>query len=561
MKVAGFALVASIFAGSAFAQTPTIRTGDGLLNAFSFMNPSLPNYGIARGSIFALFGTDLAPTTLQLSVPLGTSSNGVSLSVTVNGTTTAPLLYYISSSQINAVLPSATPSGIGTLTVTTPSGTSAPYPITVVESAFGLLTWNYGTGPAKGYDASIDPHNQYVFFSLAEAVNPNDILELWGTGLGAVTDDVAGGAVSLPAEVDIGGIKAEVQYHGRSQFPGLDQINVKVPQNVSGCNVSVVVVTGSGADSRVSNFATLPVAPSGRTCTDPLSPLSSDMVTKIFSTGSFSSGFITLNKTTTPGTTVGGVTIGGGTTDSGYASFTKITSAQFIEGAQAAASGSASIGSCLVNFYTTSGGAPPPAFQVTYLNAGPDVNINGPNGLLAMPLQTSNGITFYSTPSSNTSFIPASGGAFTFDNGSGGPDVGGFTAQLQMAAPLVWSNKADLATVTRSNGVTVNWTGGDPATYVNITGLSLGSVAGSDTNFVAGFFSCQAPTSAGTFTVPASVLVSLPPSFTISEGGITISTSTLSLSNLSVPVTFTATGLDLGLVETSVTDTISTNYQ
>jgi uncharacterized protein (TIGR03437 family) len=45
-------------------------------------------------------------------------------------------------------------------------------------------------------------------------------------------------------EVDIGGVNATVTYHGRSIYPGVDQINVIVPPGVSGCNVSVAVTAG-----------------------------------------------------------------------------------------------------------------------------------------------------------------------------------------------------------------------------------------------------------------------------------------------------------------------------
>jgi uncharacterized protein (TIGR03437 family) len=82
--------------------------------------------------------------------------------------------------------------GTGTITVTTSAGTSAAFPIQVVASDFGLLTSNNGSGPAKGYDASIDASNQYVLFNFSEAANPGDILELWGTGLGPVPGDATG---------------------------------------------------------------------------------------------------------------------------------------------------------------------------------------------------------------------------------------------------------------------------------------------------------------------------------------------------------------------------------
>jgi uncharacterized protein (TIGR03437 family) len=550
MKLAGFTLaIAGIFAGSALGQTPTVG---GLLNNYSFTLPGLPSYGIAEGSIFDIFGTNLSSTTIPLQgPPLKTTLNGVTIAVTVNGTTTNPLIYFLSPGQIAAILPSATPVGTGTITVTTSAGTSAAFPIQVVESAFGLLTTNNGSGPLQGFDAS----NSGALMSFSAAANPGDILELWGTGLGPTPGDATGVAITPAAQVLIGGISATVLYSGRSSYAGLDQINVKVPAGLSGCNVSVVVQTGT----YLSNFATVPITASGRTCSDPSNPLTTAILNQISKTGTFSIGFILLDQTTTPATTVDGVTFGGGTTDAAYSSFSKYTYAQFNAGAYAAAAGGASVGSCVVSFFNASSTSttPPPAFQITYLNAGPAININGPDGALAMPLNSEAGIDIYVTPSTATSFIPATGGTFMFNNGTGGPDVGPFTTQLDMGSPLVWSNMASISTVTRSSGLTVNWTGGGAGSYVSITGLSFGAINGSTVDFVVGDFTCQAPVSAGTFTVPSAVLLSLPQSFTI-DG---ISTSTLAVSNVTGPVTFTAQGLDLGLVEATVENSISVTYQ
>jgi len=326
----------------------------------------------------------------------------------------------------------------------------------------------------------------------------------------------------------------------------------------------VVVQTGN----IVSNFATLPVAASGRTCTDADSPLTASVLDQLTQTGSLNMGLISVNQVTTPGITVEGVTAGGGTTDVGVASFEKITSAQIGAGAFAAVLGGySSIGSCFVDFFnttSTSSTSLPLAFQFTSLNAGPDVNIVGPDGTLAMPLETLSGIDTYTTPAGTAAFIPSSGGTFTFNNGSsGGPDIGAFTTpQIQVAAPVTWSSATtSISTVTRSNGLTVSWTGGAAGTHVDITGISLEAVNGSATNYLAGFFSCRAATEAGTFTVPPAVLLSLPPSTTITEGGVTISTSILLLSNFAAPVSFTAPKLDVGLVEAGVEDILFVAYQ
>jgi uncharacterized protein (TIGR03437 family) len=556
MKFAGFTLaLAGIFAGNALGQTPNVNQ---LSNIYSWTLAGLPNYGTARGSIFAVFGTNLSSTTVPLQGgPLQTTLSGVTLNVTVNGTTVHPLLYYLSPTQINAVLPSSTPAGAGTLTVTNGGGTSAGFPIKVMESAFGLLTFNYGSGPLAGFNAS----NNGAYLGLSAAANPGDVLELWGTGLGPVADDATGGPVSDPAVVFIGGVAVTPQYHGRSSYTGLDQINVEVPTGVTGCYVSVVVETGNF----VSNFGTLPVAASGRICTDPDNPLTAPVLDRLGQTGSLNLGLISVSQLINPGITIDGVVYGAATTNKGLANFSKITSGQIDAGAlPAALDGYSSVGSCFVEFFTTSSDITtgdvtlPVPFQFTSLNAGGDVNINGPDGTIAMPLQALNGVDSYSTPAGTAAFMPASG-AFTFSNGTGGPDVGAFTTpQIQVPAPVTWDT-IGISTVTRSNGLTVNWSGGEAGTHVDITGVSLASLNGTS-SYMAGYFTCRAPSAAGTFTVPPTVLLSLPPSSTITKGGVNISTAVLLLSNFANLVNFSAPNLDVGLEAVDLTNLVYVTF-
>ena len=536
----------------AFAQAPTVN---GLLNNYSYTLPGLPNYGIAQGSIFDVFGTVLAFTTSPLQATPPNSLEGVSISVTVNGTTTTPLIYFISPGQIVAVLPSATPAGKGTLTVTTSAGASAPFDIQVIPSAFGILTLNNGTGPAAGYDVN----NNYALFSYTKAVNPGEMLELWGTGLGPVANDATVTTVGVPVEVDIGGVQASVEYAGRSAFVGLDQINVMVPSGVSGCNVSVVVVE-SGV---VSNFATLPVASSGRVCSDPISPFTTTVLNDLSKNGSFSYGFIDIGNTTTtffPSLLVG-------TLDSGAATFARLSAAEVNSGQYANALGQVtSFGSC--NVYTFNTSSTSPAIptnlpKVTYLNAGSVIDIGGPGGTVTpMYQETATGAGVYATSDitsgveSPPSFIPGTGGSFTFNNGSGGTDIGAFTANLQMPPPISSNIPFISSPIQRANGVTVYWTGGDSSTYVQITGSSLGAVNTDATSFVGGVFTCMAPTLAGTFAVPPAVLLALPPS-SLSGGGL----SSLAVSNYAYPVPFTAPNIDYAFVEGYFSSYVRMAYQ
>jgi hypothetical protein len=117
--------------------------------------------------------------------------------------------------------------------------------------------------------------------------------------------------------------------------------------------------------------------------------------------------------------------------------------------------------------------------------------------------------------------------------------------------------------IVRASGQLVTWTGGDPNGTVAITGFSfkLGTdPKGSDT--VGAFFTCTAPDSAGQFNIPAPVLLSLPVSAVISPiPGINIGTGSLSISTGTMPVKFTAPGLDYAFGTTSVSVGKTVNYQ
>jgi uncharacterized protein (TIGR03437 family) len=526
-----------------------------IINNYSATLPGLPNYGIAQGSIFQLWGTGMAGSVSAQNAPLQTTVAGTTINVTVAGVTTHPPLYYLSPTQINGILPSSTPVGTGTITVTYNNQTSPSFPIQVVQSAFGMLSLNQaGTGPSAVLDVN------YHLLGFANAANPNDYLNFWGTGLGPISGDetvypqTQTNLTNIPIEVDIGGVKATVTYHGRSQFPGLDQVQVQVPSGVSGCYVSVVVVSGSG--NVVSNFGTIPVVTSGRTCSDQTSVLSASQLQTLSNQSTVSYGALLVGQTTTttqPITVSGIIIQPGGTTvaDSASALFVRYTGLEFQDAVQTIPSP----GSCAVFTMSESSGVANP-FLPTYLNAGAAVNVTSPQGKQALTPVTTG---IYSNSALPTGFVPASGGAFSFDNGSGGSDVGPFTASLTAAAPLTWTNMNSITTVTRSQGVTVNWTGGAASSFVQIFGSAF---SGSSSSAVGGYFYCTAPVSAGTFTVPASVLLSLPPTGSYSYGATTIPIpGSLSVSNYSNPKQFTATGLDFGYVTFFSTNTVEPAYQ
>lgn len=109
------------------------------------------------------------------------------------------------------------------------------------------------------------------------------------------------------------------------------------------------------------------------------------------------------------------------------------------------------------------------------------------------------------------------------------------------------------ASFQQSQSVTVEWTGGEPNSLINIIGTSSSRV-GSAT--VSGFFLCTERVSARKFAVPPAVTLSLPASAT--QAG--TPTGTLGVqSTVSSP--FTAPGINIGQFSSSVMALKNLAYQ
>ena len=510
----------SIAAGpSAVGPAPFIYR---VQNNYSFLLPGVPNYGIAPGSLFVILGTGLstsAPPVLQSSAAPGLPKtlNQTSLSVTVNGVTTTPALYYASSAAVAAVLPSTTPVGTGTITVTYSGQASAPAPIQVVPSAVGLDAL-YGNGAGAG----VIEDTNFNVLGLTNSVMPGQTVILWGSGVGADTsnDDRTypqnpDNLTNIPMQVYIGGISANILYRGRSQYPGLDQIAVVVPVNVSpGCYVSVVVETGS----IVSNTVTVPVAPKGGACSDPALGLSGSQLQSLAAKGAapVNSVVITLSQYTNSAGTV---------SDQAFVLSDSVTSAEFGSGNYYASEGSCSV-------FEPSLGFP---FQAP-LDAG-TIQMTGPTGDL--DLGAGGGAYLAQLPPGSLTSNP---GTYTF-HGSGGKDVGNFNVAINVQTPFSLTNKSALASITRSQGATVTWSGGFANGDVTVNGV------GASPNGSVNFY-CHAPSSAGQLTIPSATLLALPP------GG-----GKLVVINATTPQTVSASGVDLGLATGVVSFVVPTTFK
>ena len=163
----------------------------------------------------------------------------------------APTLYYTSATQVAALMPSNTPLGTGTITVTNNGQVGNPAPITVVQNNVGIFT-----ATSDGQGAGIVTYPDYSLVSPVKAANcggvyttcgaanPGDTLTVWATGLGPVSGNETAGAglgvdmTSVDAKLWLGGIQAQIVFKGRGCCIGEDQIAFVVPDNApTGCAV------------------------------------------------------------------------------------------------------------------------------------------------------------------------------------------------------------------------------------------------------------------------------------------------------------------------------------
>ena len=195
----------------------------GAFGAFSSASP---------GSWIEIYGGNLAGDTRSWALSDFSGNNApVSLDgtkVTIGGK--AAFIDYISPGQVNALIPSDTPTGTQQLTLTGPAGASAVYSMTINPALPGLLAPpNFKIGNVQ-YAVAIFTDGAYALPAGAiQGVNsrsakPGDVVTLYGVGFGPVTPSTPAGqlvqqlnSLSLPLLMNIGGIPR----HALDYEPGL----------------------------------------------------------------------------------------------------------------------------------------------------------------------------------------------------------------------------------------------------------------------------------------------------------------------------------------------------
>jgi len=480
----------------------------GVVNAASFEGQGLPAGSIAQGSVFTIFGSNLGPAQYaqSSSYPLPNKLAGVSLSITQTATTLAAIPLIVLASQVSAIMPSNAPLGKVIVRVNYNGQTSNPAIVNVVPASpgvFSVLSSGFGPGVVQNYaSAASQPIN-----TTQATAQPGQTVILWGTGLGPVPygDNVAPAAGNLPTQVSvfIGNQPASVSYSGRSPCcAGLDEIIVTVPaDSPSGCYVPVQVMANS---SVVSNAVTIGIDKNGAPCAD-----------------SFNPG-------------------GGAVRAGGNHGFVQAERDNFVADIGLSAPGEAIADSLFVDLRQDAGGPsyfspeyslPPVGTCTMYSGQAFD---SGAGTLLFAPqskaldggaaLQVSAGGAMASVkrfadapqlygallgeqpaPSGTSGLFFGFPGPFTLSI-PGGADVHSAQVNGATPAPLQWTEQTSLSTLVRANGLTVHWTGGNPATDVAVIEVLDNNDAANSSTLAL----CLAPLTAGKFSLPAEILQSLP---------------------------------------------------
>ena len=534
---------------------------------FSVQNSASYGTNIAQGSLFVVYGQDIGPAQLvqAATLPLTSLVGGTGISVTSGAITVACPMVYSVSGAAAAILPSNVPVGRATVSLTY-NGQSTPFPVSmnVVASAVGLYTVGssgLGQGVFTATDGSVK--------TFAASARSGDIVTAWATGLGPVGGPDNAVPPAFPnfpgVEVFVGTQPANVIYAGRSGCcVGLDQISFTVPAGVTGCYVPIAVRSGGV----VGNFVSIAVSSGGGNCSDAAPTIPTSIMNKASSgqavnAAAIAAGSIpvlrglgfdvklyvadTLSKllrvkvspqdvanflraaethnqralnramlkyaaaykTLSPAARAAVQTTLNPNQEGAVAVFGQFNSAATL--ASALGGMFPSKGTCTtlpsISFGTSANG----------LDAGTSLALSGPAGSWTLsPTRAGQYQILFGSSPTGPNLLPGTYSVI----GSGGHDLSAFSASLSVGGSIAWTNKASVATINRSQPLTVTWSGGANAGYVVIGGYVNSSTAG-----IAGFV-CAEDASIGSFTIPSFILSLLPAAS--SGGGMFISPHPLS---------------------------------
>lgn len=248
-------------------SAPAIASG-GVVSASAFGKFA----GAAPGSFVEIYGTNLASTTADW----GSSFTGGNAPTSLGGVTVKvggqpAFVAYVSSSQVNALLPSILQTGSVQLTVTNEAGTSAPYTLNINTTEPGLLAPTQFVVNGKQYAGALFPdYKTFAMPSNAIAGVPSrpakagDTLIIYALGFGPVTPNLNAGVLvtqanqlAEPFTISVGGVPVTPKYDGLApNYTGLYQINIQIPTNApTGDAVPLTFTLNGTAGAQTLNIA------------------------------------------------------------------------------------------------------------------------------------------------------------------------------------------------------------------------------------------------------------------------------------------------------------------
>ena len=253
LKSAGYK---EVLRGVSFTPTAASTPGVNVPSVYSAASNGVA--AIAPGSLATVYGVNLAtgsPVTATSPLPVMLAGTSVMVTDSTGKNTAAPLLY-VSPSQINFQVPASAGTGVAIITVTNGSISQSVTNIQISAVAPSLFTLNpFGLAAAgallvsaNGTQTSSDVYSINASGGLvAKPINlggatDTAYLTLYGTGLQA--------AQASGVAVTINGMNCTVLYAGaQGTFPGLDQVNVRIPASLAGTGNVNVQLTVSGVAS------------------------------------------------------------------------------------------------------------------------------------------------------------------------------------------------------------------------------------------------------------------------------------------------------------------------
>ena len=475
-----------VFAQSSVPPQPPLIYA---VNSASRRVAQTPETGLAPGSLCDVDVTGLYvnggplaqndPVTLRFREPGAAGAQDLTIIATQGGFGAVP-------TRITGLIPADTPVGQAEILAVSASGKSFSTVVWIGASNFGIFT-----KAGAAYDAAAAQvwRGGPVPTSLTAPVHAGEWVTLWGTGLGP--------SGSSDISVNVAGVSVPPAYVGPSGITGVDQINFQFPAGVpDDCYIPIAVI-GAGS---AGNTPTIAAATGTGACHHRLG-LTADALATLDAGGQvpLSQSWVHSDVLPTPDNPALY-----SRSDTVSLSFTKYDAAgvQLITGVW-----SAPVVGCAMN----SGGTTAAFLLAFSMDAGSPV-VAGPGGV-RLPMSGMGGF-YNTTPSSATysldavppsSFVPGDWAVQV----PGGKDIGAFQASLRLAPSLRWINRGAISPVSRTSDLVLQW---DPNGYTDVERMQGSIGTGADAVI------CRAPATAGSITIPASLIAQLPSAITTSTG-------------------------------------------